>query len=321
MKFLYYTILCILLSSCYQEIDLEKERKQEGENILTLNSIINPDSKIQAFATKTYFYPDGHAKPIYIENLDIELWINNEFIQLLNFNDSIYEANIFPKETDAIELRTQYLNASICACDIVPKQTKIENTTTSVNKIYNHVNGDYKFEYNITFTDDPNETNYYFFRLSPHTILYTPLTSDLIFSEEPVFQQLNQEMNDVLPGWELSNAQMEHGLPFSDKTINGKTHTLHICEIPSRNLLNLKTMVRKFELFSISENYYKYLTDVLRTEYSDGISGGLIDIGAVEPIKIFTNIEGGTGILGSYSSDFQVVNVYKDSHFEELYEN
>ncbi|MCH5347672.1 MAG: hypothetical protein J1E63_11205 [Muribaculaceae bacterium] len=34
-----------------------------------------------------------------------------------------------------------------------------------------------------------------------------------------------------------------------------------------------------------------------------GLHGGMIDLGVTEPIKLYSNIDGGIGILGSYSLD------------------
>lgn len=318
MKYLYGLFLGIILSSCYQEISLENYRQDEGENLITINSIVNPDSVVQVYATKTYFYPDGHTAPVYVDNLDIDLWINDNFIETLTCNGTIYEASVRPKEGDKIQLRTEYSGTPVSASDIIPQKVKIENVSCSVVKLDNHYRGNYKFSYEITFSDNPNEKNYYFLKFLP--IGMSTLTSDLIFTEEFVFQQLKQEMNDQFPGWDIPNGMAYEGVPFSDNGIEGKTHTLHISEIPSSSMnIMPSTMMRKILLFSISEDYYKYLIDVSSVNYSDGISGGLIDIGAVEPTKIFTNIDGGIGILGSYSCDYKDVDVYQDSHFEELF--
>ena len=65
----------------------------------------------------------------------------------------------------------------------------------------------------------------------------------------------------------------------------------------------------KIQLFAISKDYYYYLVDVARLQGDSGISSGLIDIGAVEPIKIFSNIDGGVGIMGAYNLSEKCVDI------------
>ncbi|MCH5242766.1 MAG: DUF4249 family protein, partial [Muribaculaceae bacterium] len=56
--------------------------------------------------------------------------------------------------------------------------------------------------------------------------------------------------------------------------------------------------------FSISESYYQYLLSKLYNDPgNEGLHGGMIDLGVSEPIKYFSNITGGTGILAAYSLD------------------
>lgn len=56
MKYSYFICLVLLLNSCYRDIDLNKYREAEGETLLTVNSIINPDSTVAVSATQMYFF-------------------------------------------------------------------------------------------------------------------------------------------------------------------------------------------------------------------------------------------------------------------------
>ncbi|MGN0228793.1 MAG: DUF4249 family protein [Muribaculaceae bacterium] len=44
----------------------------------------------------------------------------------------------------------------------------------------------------------------------------------------------------------------------------------------------------------------------------DDIHSGMIDLGIAEPIKIYSNIAGGLGILGCYTCDFERIDVIKE---------
>ena len=69
-------------------------------------------------------------------------------------------------------------------------------------------------------------------------------------------------------------------------------------------------MPRKFMLYAISRDYYEYLVSVLYNDpLSDGLHGGMVDIGVSEPMKYYNNIDGGVGVLGTYSLDTKDLDV------------
>ncbi len=103
-------------------------------------------------------------------------------------------------------------------------------------------------------------------------------------------------------------------MPFTDYGIEGETHTLVVREIVQgangRDLKKYTEMNRKFKLFSISRDYYQYLLSVLYNNTdSEGLHGGMIDLGISEPVKYFSNIKGGVGIFAAYSLDETEVDV------------
>ena len=79
-------LFSLAFSSCYQDINLDKYKGANGENLLVLNSIMNPDSTISAVASKTFFYSDSPEEREYVTNLDIELLINGEEKGLMKYN-------------------------------------------------------------------------------------------------------------------------------------------------------------------------------------------------------------------------------------------
>ena len=311
MKHILPIISALLLSSCYQEINLDDYRDKEGENVLTLNSIVNPDSVVQAYATRTYFYPDKHNKPTYVNNLDIELWINDRYIQTMTFNDSIYESDVYPNVGDKVHLRTQFMNKEVSATDLIPHEVEIESVEVTLEgPMYIFWEDDMVYTYYITFTDNPNEENYYYLRFRDG--YFGRDLDGFNFDGEFVFQQLRQQVNDIIPGYELNPIL---GLPFSDAGINGKTHTLVVKEIDQEGGHRYgkkpypNEKLTKIQLFAISKEYYKYLFDILRYNVDSGISGGLIDIGVAEPMKLYSNIDGGIGIMGAYNLDEEIIDI------------
>lgn len=65
--------------------------------------------------------------------------------------------------------------------------------------------------------------------------------------------------------------------------------------------------------FYISAEYYRYLK-VLQDKDTDSVSNLLIDGGLAEPIRVFSNIDGGVGILGSCHVGMFETEIASSSH-------
>ena len=85
------------------------------------------------------------------------------------------------------------------------------------------------------------------------------------------------------------------GRLFSDELFDGKEYTLQVKEqLRSDTKYYTKRHIR---LYSLSEPYYQYLLS-LQNIKNEGIMGGLTNVGLAEPVRIYSNVEGGTGIAG-----------------------
>lgn len=319
MKYIPF-ILLLLLTSCYDEIDLSKYGRQEGLDKLTLNAVVNEDSTIKVFASRPFYYTSNHTKPDVVENLSINLIVNGNKMGMMTYNKDTqrYESNVKPKQGDRIQLQTSYNGQLVQVEDSVPEVVKIEKVTASrQGPMHIYEDYDYRVNYHITFTDKAGEANYYFLRYDA----YTPDTlspnkwnlymGECNYEREFVFTQLANQVNATIPGWEPYSP---YGLPFSDYGIDGKTYTLNVGEIIQNSSEDsgpyADCMFRKFTLYSISKAYYNFLVSQLGTKMSSGIQGGLIDVGLVEPQRYYSNVEGGLGIMGCYTENSIIINVF-----------
>lgn len=69
----------------------------------------------------------------------------------------------------------------------------------------------------------------------------------------------------------------------------------------------------RVHLYAISAEYYRYLK-VLQDKDTDSVSNLLIDGGLAEPIRVFSNIDGGVGILGSCHVGMFETEIASSSH-------
>ena len=312
----------LFLPSCYKEIDLSDYYSQEAENTLVLNSLINPDSVIKVSATRLFFFSGNEKEPDYVRDLNIELLVNDESKGNLFFNpiDNLYESTVYPAEGDSITIRTAYNGKEVTSTDFVPYKVRIDTIQTRIEGPIRISTGhDYMVTYRLTFKDQPDEQNFYFLNYDDvESEPYSYYMGERVYKDEFVFQQLARQVNDKISGWEPYSPE---GLPFSDRGIDGKTYTLTVKEILNGNnggggyqgefgSRGKKSMKRKIELYAISKSYYNYLISILSNDSDDaGLHGGLIDLGLVEPFKIYSNIKGGTGILAGYVQDTQIVEL------------
>lgn len=305
------------LCSCYSDINLDSYDTETG--LITLNSLISPDSIITLTATKPYFYSkDNINRKEIIDTLDIALSINGiERGRLLyNPKKKRYESDIKPKSGDLIEYKTIFERREIRATDIIPKKVMIEDVDFS-KKTFTRDDGARFVHviYNITFSDPSDEDNYYFLNIidSSQEGKRKSISGSLVFKQEYVFLQLADQLKAVLPGW---TPQHYNGLPFSDRGINGKTHTLTVIEETYENLFHPTSSdeFRTIELSAISKAYYDFYIGFLAQQNTQTpFEGGVINLGVAEPTKLYSNIENGTGILGSFNKTSSRIQIHKQT--------
>lgn len=306
-----------MLTSCYHEVDLDEYRDKDGEKILTINSLVCPDSSLQVSATKTYFFSDKHNERTYVKDLDISVKVNDMSRGIMKYDErrNLYISDVKIQSGDRVTISTDYLEASVTASDIMPESVSIEGISVErQGPVSIYTNSDFVFTYGITFTDRPDEDNYYFLQWDAVELSKDVSMGERDFSHELVFQQLASQIHSILPGWKPYSP---YGLPFSDKGIDGRTHTVVVKEIVQMangsSGWRKTQMKRRFRLYAISKAYYDYLVSVLINRTGDkGLQGGMIDLGISDPVKIFSNIEGGVGILGCYTmaeSEFDVMKI------------
>ena len=92
---------------------------------------------------------------------------------------------------------------------------------------------------------------------------------------------------------------------FSDELIEGRTYTMRVPIGNSYTIYQNKedqSIIHpkkfRFYLQSISKDYYDYLK-MLQELQSGSFTGDLASAGFAEPIRLPSNVEGGTGVLGS----------------------
>lgn len=317
MKHLLYILLSgIFLTSCYKEIDLSEYRTTPK---MVINCTISPDTVVIASITRTWFYPENMPY-VNLPHAKVELYINDRYIEQMQwktlFNpekpevpDTFFISNSTPKEGDRIKIIASTPEYGIATAeDIIPKKVPIENVQYTIQKgegIYEETYTDYyEIFYTVQFKELPEKGNYYLAKIMRS---YQYGDEDYVAEADidyidPIFKEQNAILDGSMGFNGLNN---ENGALFTDQSINGQTYTLQLKEIATK--LD-ETEPRIIFIYSLSESYYLYLLSLQKISGST-IEGGLGNIGFAEPLRVYSNVEGGTGILGGNQHSKKIITL------------
>ena len=118
---------------------------------------------------------------------------------------------------------------------------------------------------------------------------------EVLYDYDPVFAENR--------GFESGRIAHSFGI-FSDSIFQGREYTLNVC-VRQRRGVDSWTGIEperylKVELESLSQSYYNYLRSIELSQGTDYFS---------EPVKIYSNIDNGFGILGCYAVTSIVVRI------------
>ena len=304
MKHLLYTLLLgVFLTSCYRKIDLDEYRTTPK---MVINSVVSPDTVVMASITRTWFYPD--KKPyVNLPHAHVELYINNQYIETMQWKtlnnprnpdqpDTLFLSNTIPAEGDRIKIvasTPEY--GTVTAEDIIPKKVPIKNASHTIKKgngVYQGTISDYfEIYYEVTFDEFPEKNNYYLAKITQIKTGYYGYYETKIDYIDPVFKEQDAILDESMA---FNGLEKRGGALFTDQSINGQTYTLQIKETTAE--LD-ETEQRIISIYSLSESYFLYLLSLQKIAGST-LEGGLGNIGLAERLRVYSNVEGGTGILG-----------------------
>lgn len=264
-------LLIVSSSSCTKEL----EYPLTVENKLVLNTIIKPWERIVFHVSTTANMLSQYSK----DSSDYHLKFYSGDLLLL---DTMIKQGVYTSELYGGGLKRYHATLSkeglpgISAEDSIPVMVFIKKAICQYPTGYKKDWGKYG-TMNITFSDPPEERNYYELIIHANLDLiheYTDLITD------PVL--INEGDIDYLPT----------SFFFSDELFNGQTHTISISgAYPSG----------KAYLRHTSKAYYLYRKYYTRHAYNQQFQGDFwTTIFMGEPQSMYTNIEGGYGIFAGY---------------------
>lgn len=331
----------LLFASCETEI---KFNGDETASMMVVNSLFSPDSTIKVHISKSKFFLKDDSSFDNIINADVLLYVNDTlYEQLSHTGNGFYTGNYQPKPGDKVKLTAgnsefATVNGITDIPNLVPvisidTSTLASETQPIVN--YSSYNGGpmqadtigfnemLEMKMNLNFSDPANQKNFYRVVIKLRQYYDDGKVSERKFyynSDDMVFGSTS-ESSIIDEG--SSQSQYKE---FSDETLNGKNYTFKLGTSfnkttykdeykpdPDNGGVTTISVIKNelvVELQSLSKSYYYYLK-------TRAAGATVIDFFS-EPVQIYSNIEGGIGILGSYTISSKTIEIpvsYLDSGF------
>lgn len=299
-------------SSCEKVIDFDGE---ETEPIMVMISF--PDSgnpwKVRLTESRFFLSNDTIAT---IKNADVTTEVNGRPTNSLvtYMGNGVYDLGYTPQAGDSLTLHVSVPGKGTMKAGCrIPGNVSVSDfsctslDTTWTKYIYDNseimecING--SVEGKFTLNDPAGERNYYMIKFSTtkRTFRPGPISDNppqwvsgqyfYLSVDDDVLFDINAT-DEIFDIGGSDNADYGYEILFTDERINGQSHTIHF----STNINDTKPESAYLEVYSVSHEYYMFKKTLRAARNQD-------DFGAMfsEPVQLYSNVEGGSGVLGGAS--------------------
>jgi hypothetical protein len=300
----YYTyillVFIIILSGC--ESDYNLTIPDYGRRII-INGFLSTEDTISVQISESKFILDplNYYKPL--KNPTVQLWIDNQYTEDLQCRYSFSPLSQYKIDSITYLSRYKPLAGSTYSIKVIypgfpeasatvkmPGLVPIDRIDTVL--MANH----FDKQYSLTFKDSEVETNYFFIKFFLTRLRLGASCDTTIFKSEWDFKPeflYNEKFIFSDKQFNGKAAQVSYIIPSLVQDITFNFSSIgHDCSNTNIN----KTAYRKMyvKLYSCSEEFYLYYKSVRTTiERGDDVF--------YEPVKVYSNVKNGYGILAGYT--------------------
>lgn len=310
-------IALAFITACEKVLEMDIEATAP---MIVVNSSINPDSTIKVSVSRSMHILDNHPI-IRLSNANVEVYEGDNLLGTLqHWKEGVFTGNFYPQvgKLYTIKVSNDDLPDAEASCRVPYAPITLGIDTLTTYDEYNYPTMRYTFR----FKDKENERNYYhLFAMRRYNYLeYNPdyfridtlyQTQDTVIVdttwgvEIPVerFEPMWINSEDIIIS---QNMGYENGLIFSDELIDGQTYSLRLnsdAYFPGED-----TITVYFYFKEITEELYKYYFSYEEHLYAK-------DDPFSEPVMVYTNVEGGIGIVGAFSQKVDSLKIYAPDYW------
>jgi len=332
LRGLVFILMPFLHSACESVLFIELE---ESDKLIVLNGAISSDSLISVQVSRTrHILDNAPVEPL--ENAKVSLYQNGSLLQELTYteNGSFVSTDFIPSigydYTIEVE-NTAY--EPVTASSGIPKVVPIELfDTVSINRDdgdpYSYSSYNDVLQFDLTLEDPPGVENFYMVSAEAdrswteyrdtmvqywdsgwYNNQWNYFLSDCTYTVTDIYRYMDYPYigtEDI-----VVEAITSHGVLFTDHLFDGKSYSFK-GEFYHDQLRSADSAVVDIRLHSISESYYKYLKS-RQKHYSTK------DNYLAVPVIVYSNVDGGTGFFGGYSSDEYTFTTFISEYYDDYW--
>ncbi|MEZ5073063.1 MAG: DUF4249 domain-containing protein [Bacteroidales bacterium] len=320
-----------LVTSCESVLFIELE---EGERLIVLNGAVSNDSLFEVQLSRTRHILDN-ASLAPLEAAAVTVYRGGDQVAQLDYlGNGIYGSASFRPSAGQeyrVAVQSEGLPDAEARTTIPPSVPILRVDTSSVYEMEEYWDWSYTwgtFSMDVHLEDPPGEENFYLVSMATERSYTTwrdttVLVLDSLFQNGiwyPYVKDSTYAIADIYRFREGSGLNSEDliveantsaGILFSDQLIDGKAYSVRV-SLPTDYLTSADSAVSELRLHSISEDYYKYLKS--RQKHYEAVD----DFLAV-PVIVYSNVDGGTGFFGGFSTDVHTFTTFVPEYRWDYY--
>jgi len=275
---------------------------KEAAAKMVLNSMIDCSDSSHFIKVSESVFVFSDQEPKSIDNPNLELTLNGLPVAV-TYDHSVKENAYYKFDAllhpgDKIEIAGySQAHGHVAGTDLVPNPPQILAVTPEW--FTGTEDGISYLRTKIRIKDRPNEDNYYRIVIHTKTVFAEDNPDEIIWTTSKVY--LDQEILFKDIAGTLGNTDTNLFAIFSDEIFQGQEYSLNVyIQEDNFSAWGARQQHVNVEIHSLSGNLYRYLRSLELAANDDHFS---------EPVKIFSNINGGYGILGTYTIDQMTIEI------------
>lgn len=279
--------LLYCLQSCIKESNMQISNT---DSQLVIGSLFSPDTLLQVYVGKT---SSMNEQPNFIEDASILVTQNGQSIGVLEYlGEGWYRSNHYPEEGVKYRIEVSVPNyEQVWAESEVPINPEIVGVPYAKRVGIMNVNQTSTLVYDtyFSFLDSDIHVDYY-------EIFMSLMNLDFDRIDDP---SIRMDSNFDIPN-------VVETIVFSDVLFNGLVKDMHLPSFGSANPEDTWFSPIWLRFHSVSKEYFMYRRSLYRHIHLQNTSFYVNDpltlLFLGEPIDLYTNIHGGTGIFAGFNS-------------------
>lgn len=297
-QFLFFIVVLILINACVTNIDI----KLSQHNSIVLNGLIVPGDIISLKLFRSGTDTDSIDFTA-IENADVTLFVNDKEAETFKYlGNGEYQSSTIAQELTnyKVEVLTTE-NEKVWAETFTPEI----NFNAAFNTVSELGGNENPYLLYLTLTDNPDYDNFYWVCAERTSFSYDSITSKIVcfslYSNSPYIDKFNVAYDpEGSGGYHYGYWYFLH---FDDKDFSGQNIKIDIFRYGTSGMIQEVDIV-----FNMDKHYSNYLKSKMINEQGGDYIGDDGPPLNYKPAFLYTNVHGGMGILGSYTSYSKTYN-------------